>query len=229
MLKTDVINMIVLSGLFLALFGAAEFLYHVLKWQAEWTRKIVHFGTGFLTFLFPLMLRNQWFVLILCSTFAVLLILSLRFKWFPSINAIDRYSIGSLAYPISVYSCYLVFSYLDKNYIYYYLPILILAICDPLAALFGKRWPYGKFKVGEDYKTLVGSFTFLISAIVLTLFFFYWSQIERTTIELLFHSLLIALLATIAEALSKRGFDNITIPASVLGTLILTERYLSFL
>ncbi len=229
MLTSDIINMAILSGLFLSLFGVAEILYHFLKVKAELTRKFVHMGTGLLTFLFPVMLGNHWFVLILCSTFALLLILSLKYKWFPSINAIDRDSVGSLAYPAAVYGCYLVYDYFNQNYIYFYLPILILAICDPLAALVGKRWPLGKYKVGMDNKTLMGSTTFFVSAVILTLLFFFFPRVEKTTLELILHSVFIALVAAIVEAYSKRGYDNLTIPAAVLLCIVITERFFSTL
>ena len=218
--------MLVLSGLFLSLFGLAELLYHFFKVKVELTRKLVHVGTGLLTFLFPVMLGNHWFVLILCASFAVLLVMSLKFKWLPSINAIDRDSVGSLAYPAAVYGCYLAYDYFGQNYIFFYLPILILAICDPLAALFGKRWPIGKYKVGMDNKTLMGSTTFLVSAIILTLLFFFFPRVEKTTLQLVLHSVFIAFISATAEAFSKRGYDNLTIPAAVLACLVLTENYL---
>jgi phytol kinase len=86
-LSTDLINTAMLAGAFLALFGLAELLYHYLNVKAELTRKLVHAGTGLLTLLFPVMLNNHWLVLLLCSAFAVILLLSLRFNLLRSINA----------------------------------------------------------------------------------------------------------------------------------------------
>ncbi len=229
MLKQDVINMLILSGLFLSLFGLAEILYHFVKVKVELTRKLVHIGTGLLTFLFPIMLGNHWFVLILCASFALILIVSLKYKLLPSINAIDRDSVGSLAYPVAVYGCYLAYDYFDQNYIFFYLPILILSICDPLAALFGKRWPIGKYKIGMDNKTLMGSGVFFVSAVILILLFFFFPRVEKSTLELVLHSIFIAFIAAFVEAYSKRGYDNLTIPASVLVCLIFTERYFSLI
>lgn len=219
--------MLILAGLFLALFGVAELLYHFAKVKAELTRKLVHIGTGLLTFLFPIMLGNHWFVLILCVSFALILIASLKFNWLPSINAIERYSVGSLAYPAAVYGCYLAYDYFDQNYMFFYLPILILAICDPLAALFGKRWPIGKYKIGMDNKTLMGSGVFFISAMIICLLFFCFPNLEKTPLELILHSVFISFIAALTEAYSKRGYDNLTIPAAVLFCLILTESYFS--
>ncbi len=217
----DILNTLLLGLCFLALFGLAEWLYHKAKVKAELTRKLVHFGTGFLTLLFPVLLSNHWFVLLLCSSFALILIGSLQYKLLPSINAIDRPSHGSLLYPISVYGCYLAYVFYDYKLVLFYLPVLTLAVCDPLAALFGKRFPYGKYKIGISNKTMVGSAAFFISSFILTwciAFYLHPHGLQASAVLTL--ACTISCLATISEALSGRGLDNLTIPMCVLGILL---------
>jgi len=96
----DIINTGILAFSFLALFGIAEILYHKVNVKAEWTRKLVHFGTGILTLLFPVMLNDHLYVFFLCASFALLLLASLRFNRLKSIHAIDRKSYGSISYPV---------------------------------------------------------------------------------------------------------------------------------
>lgn len=218
-MNPDVLNTLLLAGLFLALFGLAEFGYHFLKVKVELSRKFVHLGTGLLTLLFPIMLTSHWFVLMLCSSFALLLIFSLKFNLLPSINAIERESVGSIAYPVSVYVCFIAFDYAHQNYLFFYLPILILAICDPLAALTGKKWPKGRYKIGRDNKTLMGSSLFFLMALLLSYALFV--QFNTNSLHLLIYSLLIALVTAVAEAVSGKGYDNITIPVSALLVLFL--------
>lgn len=228
-MSKDILNTGILAASFLLLFGLAEVLYYKLKVKAELTRKLVHFGTGMITLLFPLMLSNHWFVLFLCASFAIILLASMKFNMLKSINAIDRKSHGSILYPVAVYGCYLVYNYYPANLgepveacIYFYLPILTLAICDPLAALLGKNFPYGKFKIGNDTKTLAGSFTFFISSIALTiLVFLFFGKFESDLSHVILISTAIAFCGSIVEAISGSGTDNITIPACVLATLIL--------
>jgi dolichol kinase len=222
-MSKEIINTLLLAGSFLFLFCIAEILYHKLKMKADNTRKIVHIGTGLLTILFPLMLRNQWFVLLLCGSFALLLLLSLQFNLLPSINAIDRITYGSLLYPVAVYCCYLAYNYFHNNLLFFYLPVLTMAICDPMAAFAGKRWSYGKFYVRHDRKTITGSSAFFLSSIVLTVLLFYFFSYDNFQINVLPIALLIASAATLTEALSTKGLDNITIPACVV--LILTLVY----
>src|SRR5690606_13845847 len=156
-METNVVNTLILAGCYLALFALGELLYHAFKVNAEITRKIVHAGTGLLALLFPLLLDSHWWVLLLCASFAAILLWSLRSNMLKSINAIDRKSVGSLAYPVAVYGCYLAYNYQGQQYIHYYLPIMVLAISDPLAALCGKKWPWGPYRIGGATKTAMGS------------------------------------------------------------------------
>jgi dolichol kinase len=218
-MSKEIINIGILAALFLVLFLIAEFLYHKLKVKADLTRNIVHFGTGMLTLLFPVMLATHWLVLLLCAGFAFILIISLKFNLLKSINSIDRISYGSILYPIAVYGCYLLYDYFGKELLFFYLPVLTLAICDPIAAFFGKRWPYGNFRIGKDTKTVMGSLSFFISSIAVTLILFYFLSTQNLN-DVLPVTLLIAATSSATEVLSVKGIDNITIPASVI--LILT-------
>lgn len=210
---------LVLAISFLALFGIAEILYHALHVKPEITRKFVHFSTGVITLLFPIFLKSHWYVLLLCSSFLIILILSLRFDLLPSINKIDRISRGSVSYPISVYGCFYVYTFFN-NYIFFYLPILILAISDPLAALFGKRFPLGKYTLNKEQKTLAGSGAFFISALIISALLLGGTTVVPW-IGILGGAIVIAVLTTIAEALSQKGYDNVTIPFVALGLLLI--------
>ena len=217
-MNQSIVNTFLLAGLFLALFSIAEILYHILKIKVEYTRKIVHINTGLITLSFPILIDNHWLVLLLSCGFLLILSLSLRFNLLKSINAIDRISRGSLIYPIVVYGLFLVYVTYG-SLLFFYLPILILAICDPLACLAGRKWPKGKYKVGTDTKTLVGSAAFftssLLVSIVLLLFFS-----ELSLIILSSTSLIIATITTFAESLSQKGYDNLFIPLTALLIII---------
>jgi len=212
-------NMIWLGCCFLALFGVSELLYHKFKVHVEVTRKISHVGTGILTLAFPLFLQNQWSVFLLCFSFLLILIFSLKFNFLPSINAIDRASYGSLLYPVAVYLSFLVYQYVGHQSVFFYLPVLTLAICDPIAAFIGKKRPLGRYRNG--LKTLVGSFAFFLSAFILA-YALLIMLVDAMDYFLAFRfAFALSLVATIMEAISSRGFDNLTIPLGVGTTLLL--------
>lgn len=210
----DLISMMWLSACFLGLFGISELIHRTTSVKVEHTRKLVHFGTGALTLLFPVFLESSWSVLCLCASFAVILLLSLKYKFLPSINAIDRESHGSILYPVAVYSCFLVYEYRDFDLMFFYAPILVLAIADPLAALFGKRWPKGRFTLGKDSKTVMGCSAFFGSAL-LVLIGLSGLFNGGISFEQVYQLILVALGATLVEAVSGKGSDNLTIPLAV--------------
>ena len=222
-MSRDILNTLLLGGMFLALFAVGELLYHTFRVKAELTRKFIHCGTGLLTLLFPIMLGNHWLVLLLCSTFAVILIVSLRFNLLQSINAIERKSMGSIAYPISVYCCYLAFDYFGQQYLFFYLPVLILAICDPIAALIGKTWPIGSYRIRSERKSMMGSGMFFLSAFLLSIGLSVALHHGFSTGLLIVHSLAVAAVSAFTEGISTKGSDNLTIPASVLLVMISTH------
>ncbi len=210
----DLLPITWLAACFLGLFGLSELIHRTTSAKVEHTRKLVHFGTGVLTLLFPVFLTSSWSVLILCASFAVILLFSLKYKFLPSINAIDRESHGSILYPLAVYSCFLLYQYHHHDLMFFYAPILVLAISDPLAALFGKRWPKGKFTIGKDTKTLVGCTAFLLSAFAILLGLCYLFNHKISFLDG-YELVLVALGATLTEAVSGKGSDNLTIPLSV--------------
>jgi phytol kinase len=219
----DVIPVFKLTVGFLALFGLSEFLYHYLKVPAEVSRKFTHIGTGFFSLLFPIWLNSNFSVLLLCSSFCVILVVSKKYGFLKSINGIERESYGSVSYAVIVFFCFLVWEKMKEDPTdtiglgWFYLPVLIMALADPAAALVGSRWPVGKYRIGKDHKSMAGSLAFFIVAFLVSASLL-GSQNESFLKHLLV-ILLISLSSTLAEAFSNKGFDNFTIPAAVLITM----------
>jgi phytol kinase len=221
----DLKNTLLLSVAFLALFGTAEFLYHRLRVQSEYTRKFVHVGTGLLTLLFPVLLTSHWNVLLLCASFAGILLISLRYGLLPSINAIQRTSYGSLCYPVAVYLSFLVYAITLKRHVsalppllFFYLPVLTMALCDPAAALVGRRWPLKHFQVGAGRKSWGGSLAFFCVAAVLCILLMRAFQPDHGIPmgSFALTACTVALVTCIAEAATPHGLDNLTIPIAAL-------------
>jgi len=222
-MSSNLINTSILSLLFLTLFGLAELLYHFFNVKAEWTRKIVHLCTGIFALSFPLLLDNHWWVLLLAIGFLVLLVSSIKLNFLKSINGVNRITRGSILFPIVVYGCFLVYNKYD-HLVFYYLPLLILAICDPVAAYVGKNWPWKKYHIRSYTKTLSGSLGFLAFALLVS-----WTMLSSLADSdfstNFFLAIGIALATTIAEAVSNKGYDNLTIPIAALLVLFLEKDY----
>lgn len=219
-MPANLLHTLYLALAYLVLFAAAEWLYHYRRQPAEVTRKLVHIVTGLLTMLFPLLLSSHWYVLLLCGSFLVLLMGTLRFGWLQSVNGVARKTWGSLLFPVIVYGCFLAFDYYGQ-YAYYYLPILILSLCDPVAALVGKRYPHGRYRVLGHTKTLSGSLGFWVAAMVVSLTLLLGVESLPITQAILL-AVAVATATAIAEGLSHTGYDNLTIPAAALGVLMVS-------
>ncbi len=225
-MSPNVTYTILLAGAYLVLFAFAELLYHKFNVKAETTRKIVHIVTGIFTLFFPILVQNKWLVLALCTSFLLILLISFPLKLLPSINAVNRKTVGSILYPIIVFSCYLIYDWND-NLAMYYIPILILALSDPTAAFIGKKFPWRRYTSFGQQKTVSGSagffmMTFLLSLMLLT-------GVEHYSIKAaVIIGGVLGLITTLAEGIAHGGYDNLTIPSSAVLTLLYFEHFTAF-
>ncbi len=221
-MHTEILNALRLGMAFVIIFGLAELLFHLLGVRAEITRKFTHTGAGLLSLAFPLFLRSHYSVLLLCAIFALFLWLSMRFKFMPSINAVDRFTHGSLLFPLVVYLCFYIAAK-SAMLLYFYLPILILAISDPLAALAGKSIPIGPYLLFGHSKTMLGSTVFFTSALACSIITLW--QLNGAILSSAFTAaLVIATATTLAEAATHKGYDNLLIPATAVMTIFLLRQ-----
>jgi len=159
----------------------------------------------------------------LCGSFLIILIASQVWKLLPAINAVDRVTRGSFLYPVIVYSCYLIYANYNQ-YIFYYIPILVLAIADPVAALLGKKWCWRPYTVLGQTKTLCGSLGFVVVAF-LTCALLLINLESFTSYQVLLVSTSVALVTVFAEALTHNGWDNLTIPTGAVVALITLKEF----
>lgn len=111
---------------------------------------------------------------------------------------------------------------MQKGLIVFYLPMLTLALADPVAALVGKQYPLGKYYVGKSFKTFSGSLAFFFVCLSVTLVSFYLHEpLDFSGGLVMGWSVALAAVATLAEAVGLKGRDNFTIPVSVACTLSL--------
>lgn len=220
-----------MAAVFLALFATAELAYHRLHVKAEHTRKFVHAGTGVISMLFPLLFVSVWPVVFLCAGFALILVFSLRFGMLKSINAIGRDSYGSIAYPAAVLLSFIFFLWFEchgetgARHSSFYLPVLVLAFADPAAALTGRTWPAGRYRVAKETKTLMGSSAFFIVAALTCFLVFHFSGHCLPPRAVFPACLLIAGISALTEAVSSKGIDNLLIPLAVILTYYLFYRF----
>ena len=133
-------NIVVLSIIYLVgiilLLAFNELNYRRLNLKGEFTRKFAHFSATLVTVPFPYIFPSHWYILVLAFLFFCALYVTKSTKQLKSIHDIERKSMGSYLLPLSIYLTFLIASLLGNKFIYI-LPMLILAVCDPMAAILG--------------------------------------------------------------------------------------------
>ena len=217
-MNQQTIYAIAFLGIFLLLVGLAHALYRVLGISSEISRKFLHVGGGCLALCSPLFFTSHWWVLVLCALAFLLLLFTYMKHWLPSIHQTQRKSIGSVIYPIPVYLCFLVASQ-KNNELLFYLPISLLTVSDTIAEIGGRKWGQQSRKLMHNQKSLIGSISFAVSALLISIAWGVSFDFSIQQISIL--SITTTLIATTAEMVSTRGWDNITVPLSGLLCLLL--------
>lgn len=215
----DYKTILIFSGIYLFFFLCAEIAHHKFKVKADYTRKFIHLITGIIALFFPIFIKSPLDLILLCASFAVLLVFTIKFNLLQSVNKIDRVSRGSILYPVAVVLCYM-FTYYRETYMYFFIPILTLAIADPTAALIGKKFPYHKYTFRQHTKTMSGSGSFFIVALIISLIALNLKENSNLSLSI-WTSLTVATTTTIGEGLSIKGYDNIVIPICALASLLI--------
>jgi len=207
--------------LFLLIFN--EMVYRRLGLKGEITRKFAHFTATLSTITFPYLFDSHWYVLILAIIFFILLFVSRNRTYLKSIHDIDRESLGSFLLPVSIYLTFLVADLMDNRFLFI-LPVLVLAICDPIAGILGINLEQYNHKIKifswKLQKTWLGSLSFFISCLIISIIALYFNQ-QNFTLKTFWLALVISFVSTITEMLSWRGTDNLVIPMSVLIVLLI--------
>ena len=206
------------------LMGALRVCQRRYALSPEASRKLFHVGGGLTTLAFPLLFHSAWPVLVLAPvTIGTLLALKyvrgLRGGLGNVLYGVERHSLGEVYMPLSIT---LVWVLAGGNALLYVVPVLVLALADPAAALIGMRYGRLRYTSVDGEKSVEGSLAFFAVAFCGALApLLLFGGVEQPAALLI--ALDVALLAMIAESVAWRGLDNLFIPLvsfSLLKTLL---------
>lgn len=187
----------------------AEALYQVTDAEPEIVRKIVHIGTGNVI-LFAWWLQVPTWVGIAASVVAAAIaLLSYILPLFPGINSVGRHSWGTFFYAVSIGLLIAWFWPLEKPY-YAAIGILIMAFGDGFAALIGRKFGKHPYQLWGEKKSVEGSLTMAVISYAVTVLIL--CSVQGNSWQIWLTAIGVALLATVLEAFSKIGIDNLTVP-----------------
>ncbi len=215
---TDLFYMALFGAAVLVLIGLAEIIRRLVHWSAEATRKLVHILVGVLVAATPFVFQSQWPPVVLGGAFAMLNYFAIRYGFFKGMHGGDRRSYGTVFYPLSFVILTLALWHHHK--VIFVASMLIMALADAAAAIVGERiqkprvlhfGPEPKSLQGSAAMFLVSFFIVLICLLVAARFGLYDFSIGR----ILVMTLIVGVIATVAEVVSFRGSDNLSVPLSV--------------
>src|SRR5260370_39852938 len=130
----------------------------------ETSRKLFHITGGLTTLTFPWLFASAWPVVLLAlvtipSLFALKYIRTFKGNLGSVLYRVDRKSFGEMYFPLSV--C-LLFVFAHGNALLFIIPILILTLADPVAAVIGSRYGRLRYMVTKGQKSVEGSAAFFL-------------------------------------------------------------------
>ena len=201
----NIIGLIVASIYILVIFLTSKLFK---KKGKEVTRKYIHIMLSNIWFISLAFFDNFIIAAILPMLFVIINSLSYKFNLIKIMEREDKKEgIGTVYYAISLTVLSLVTFYINKPILA--LPgILIMGYGDGLAAVIGQKVKSKSFNILGSTKSVAGSATMLIVSLIISILIFSFIGIEY----LILKAFLIAIIATILEAISVKGLDNITVP-----------------
>ena len=216
----DILGLIFSYGYAFALLLILEAIRRWRKYPTDFTRKLVHIGAGMWIWGVLLLFDHWWFAIIPTGTFIVFNAIFLRFRIFSAMDPKEGATFGSVYF---AFSCTLLLAIFHQGWEqgfprgYEYLAmagIMAMTWGDAFAAIIGKCFGRHTYRIGGNKRSIEGSIacfvtTLIAVAVTLTILS------PRTLPLLLVSALAAAILATLLEAISPAGTDNLTVPIGV--------------
>ncbi len=209
---------IVVSYLYIGLILVGAKLFE--KRGEEASRKFIHIMLGNWWLIAMYFFTNVWFAIFVPITFVIINYVSYKRGIIKVMEREQQDGLGTVYYAIALLILAIVSFGIYQKPILGLVPNLVMAYGDGFAAVVGKWIKSKTYQIGETKKTLAGSITmFAISLICIGGFL-----IATTTFalwQIIVISIVMASIATIVEAISGKGIDNISVPISMLIMLLM--------
>ena len=199
-----------------AVLGVAEGVRRTGKMGEEGTRKLVHIGVGHWILFAPAIRDIRWAV-VAPIAFILLNYLSYRKGVFSAMERSDKHTgLGTVYYSMALTVVVLLFFGDAAAWFSADGPlrwaavagILTMAWGDGLAAVVGERWGRHPYTLTGPRKSVEGSLAMFLATAVVLFVCVRYAGVEVGTVSVLG----VALVATVLEAGSPAGTDNLSVP-----------------
>lgn len=178
--------------------------------RREWSRKLVHIGTGAVVLIAWLFAIDRRIALGAAAATTLLAALNHRFHLLPGVEDVGRTSYGTVAYGASI--TVLFWQYWPQAPASVAAGVLVMAVGDGLAGLLGSALPSPSWQVLGQRRSVLGTVVMALASLaVLSCLKLaaggptWWALLLLTAMAVLF------------EQIAIRGFDNLSVPLGVAG------------
>ncbi len=178
--------------------------------QKEWSRKVVHIGTGAVVLLAWVFAIPRDFALGAAALVTVGTALNHRFRLLPAIEDVGRHSYGTIAYGASI--TILLALFWPQQPLPVAAGVLVMACGDGLAGLVGPQILSPRWKLFGQTKSLAGTAAMALTSWLVLALLIGVAHATGASAPGLVAAAVIAVAATGLEQLSGFGFDNLSVP-----------------
>jgi phytol kinase len=211
-----------------ATLAIAELLRKVFRLPVEFTRKVVHIAVGMWAWGTIALFESKWMAIVTPAVFVLLNYVSHRRGLFLAMESNDRGNLGTVYFPLAFVAVILLTWDVSK-------PMLVAALMpmtwgDSFAAVIGRAIGRRRYRVGGSTRTVEGSLVmFALSFVSVFITLLVLERLSGADIGwAAVFALATAVAATLAEAISPRGLDNLLVPGVSLAALTAaTQIYLA--
>lgn len=222
MTQGDIIGLVLSYIYAFGLLLIVETIGKSLKWEQDFTRKIIHIGAGLWIWGILYFFDHWYFGIIPFATFIPLNYIFYRFQVFKAMDTRSS-TPGTVYFAISIT---VLFVWLWRtggaldNVPLAAAAVMAMTIGDALASIIGRKWGRHKYTILGSTRSLEGSALMFISSLIvvgLTLFCLPGSALSPNSVLLSANAVLLltvcgAVVATLAESFSPKGTDNLFVP-----------------
>lgn len=210
---------ILISFAFIGLVMASAKLFE--KSGKEASRKYIHIVLSNWWIIAMIFFDNVWFAAFLPALFVIINTISYKTNLISVMEREDgdenKESLGTVFYALSLLILSIVTFGPLKNPLVGLCGIAVMGYGDGMAAIVGQSFKIGEYKIGNNKKTLSGSFTMLLITFIIISGFLVYTQVQDWFVKAIIISVIVALI----EAISIKGTDNLTVPLITAGIIFL--------
>ena len=207
---TDIYAIIISFIFIFSVLGVAETLRKRLNYTPDFTRKVVHISVGMWSLGTVWLFQNRWMAIVPPLVFIVLNYISYRQDMFKAMENDDKSNMGTVYFPFAFAIIILIFWNTPDKVVAALMP---MTWGDAMAAVLGKRFGRIDYTVLGHIRTVEGSLSMLFFSGLATFMALYFLSPKTGFVMSLGMSLGVAIVATLAEAVSPWGIDNLSVPA----------------